>query len=184
MKPLTIDRLTAAEGRSVRSDLVTLLQDAVHGGASIGFLSPLETSRAENYWEHVFDEIDDGSRVLLVARDGNRSQASETYGSTIHGTVQLALATKQNALHRAEVQKLFVHTRYRCRGIGNALLTAVENVARELGRHVLILDTETDSPAQRLYERHGYTRLGEIPQWALSPHGNLHGAMFYYRLLQ
>jgi len=178
LKTFSIELLNANQGRAHLPELVSLLQDAVHGGASIGFLSPLEVARAEAYWESVLSEVEQGIRVLLVAR-----QENELHGTGIHGTVQLALATKQNATHRAEVQKLFVHSQHRKRGIGGALLDTVDQEALRHGRHLLFLDTETGSPAERLYRKHGYVAAGEIPEFARSPRGYLHSVLFMYRLL-
>jgi GNAT superfamily N-acetyltransferase len=114
-----------------------------------------------------------GSRILFVA-----GEAEE-----IMGAVQLELATRRNALHRAEVQKLFVHRRFRNRGIARSLMSAVESAAREAGRTLLALDTQRGSAAEQLYEKYGYTRAGIIPQYALGADGILHDTVLFYRLL-
>jgi GNAT superfamily N-acetyltransferase len=46
-----------------------------------------------------------------------------------------------NASHRAEVQKLLVLRSWRRQGIGLALMTAIEQAARQTGRSLLVLDT-------------------------------------------
>jgi len=69
--------------------------------------------------------------------------------------VQLALATQPNAQHRAEVQKLMVHTRARRQGIGQALMTAVEVIARAAGRTLLVLDTRRGDGSEQLYLKDG-----------------------------
>ncbi len=86
---------------------------------------------AAHYWDEVIAEVEVGSRALLVARVGGMAVA----------TVQLELAAKPNALHRAEVQKLLVHRAARRLGLGAALMAAAELTARELGRNLLVLDT-------------------------------------------
>lgn len=153
--------------------LAALLQDSVHNGSSVGFLPPLTFETAKEYWLETLNEVTQGKRVLLVS-----SEAGEVMGS-----VQLALATKQNGLHRAEVQKLIVHTGFRNRGIARALMGAVEESAREEGRTLLVLDTEQGSIAERLYERCGYTRAGVIPQYALSADYSLISTVVFYKLL-
>jgi acetyltransferase len=115
----TINRIFAAEARSILPGLISLLKDSVDSGASVGFLIPLSLETNEAYWLETLDHIESGQRVLLVAR----------FGEELTGAVQLDLATKLNALHRAEVQKLLVHTRYRNRGIARALMAALESVA-------------------------------------------------------
>jgi GNAT superfamily N-acetyltransferase len=114
-----------------------------------------------------------GARILLVA----------TEAGEILGAAQLELANRQNALHRAEVQKLFVHRRFRNRGIARLLMSAVEGAAREAGRTLLVLDTQRGSVAEQLYAKYGYTRAGIIPHYARSADGMLHDTVLFYRLL-
>jgi len=153
--------------------LVALLQDTVHSGSSVGFLPPLTFEKAQEYWLETLNEVAQAKRILLVS-----SEAQE-----VTGAVQLALVTKQNGLHRAEVQKLIVHTSFRNRGIARALMDAVENSARETGRTLLVLDTEQGSVAEKLYEKCGYTRSGIIPQYARSADGSLISTVVFYKLL-
>ncbi len=168
-----VERLSAEEARPIVPKLAALLQDAVHHGSSVGFLPPLALETAEEYWHEVLNEVEQERRVLLVSSEGEE----------VTGAVQLALAAKQNGLHRAEVQKLLVHTNFRNRGIARALMNAVEEAARSLGRTTLVLDTEQGSVAERLYERCGYTRSGIIPQYALNTEGSLITTVVFYKLL-
>ena len=168
-----VERLSEEQARPLLPRLVALLQDAVHSGSSVGFLPPLAPDAAKEYWLETLSEVAQGKRVLLVS-----SEAGE-----VTGAVQLALATKQNGLHRAEVQKLLVHTGFRHRGIARALMGAAEEAARALGRTLLVLDTEQGSVAERLYERCGYTRSGVIPQYALNTDRALITTVVFYKLL-
>jgi GNAT superfamily N-acetyltransferase len=170
---MKIDRLSEQQAKVLLPQLTALLQDAVDSGASVGFLPPLASGVAEDYWAGALREITQGTRVLLVA-----SEAGE-----IMGAAQLELAIRQNALHRAEVQKLLVHRRFRNRGIGRLLMSAVESAAREAGRTLLALDTQRGSAAERLYAKYGYTRAGIIPQYARGADGMLHDTVLFYRLL-
>jgi acetyltransferase len=156
-----------------RSALIDLLTDAVAGGASVGFLAPLSGEAAAEYWREVAVDLRTGSRLLLVWRVEGR----------VAGSVQLAPATRPNAAHRAEVQKLLVHTAARRRGIGAALMAAVEAVARSAGRTLLVLDTREGDDASRLYERIGYTLAGVIPGYAICSSGTRDGSAFYYKLM-
>lgn len=168
-----IQRLTADEARGVLPELVALLQDAVQHGASIGFTQPLPAEVAERYWQDVVREVAQGSRILLATRREG----------VVVGGVQLGLCTRPNGLHRAEVQKLFVHTRWRRQGIARSLMTAIEQEARAARRSLLYLDTEPHKPAAAMYERMGWVRVGEIPGYACSPDGHLHGTVFFYRTI-
>ena len=170
---MKIDRLSERQATALLPQLAALMQDAVDSGASVGFLPPLTSEMAEDYWIGALKEVAQGSRFLLVA-----SEAGE-----IMGAVQLELATRQNALHRAEVQKLVVHRRFRNRGIARLLMSAVESAAREAGRTLLVLDTQRGSAAEQLYAKYGYTRAGIIPQYARSAAGALEDTVLFYRLL-
>jgi acetyltransferase len=151
--------------------LVELLRDAVDGGASVGFLAPLSDADACQYWTEVFSEVGQQSRIVLAAVQQDR----------VVGSVQLALGTMPNALHRAEVQKLLVRRSHRRHGLGQALMTAVEEAARQKGRHLLVLDTRLGDDAQRLYTRMGYLQVGVIPQFARSSTGTLDATVIFYR---
>nr|WP_198925166.1 GNAT family N-acetyltransferase [Dictyobacter vulcani] len=114
-----------------------------------------------------------GTCVLLVACDAGQ----------IVGSVQLSLATKPNAKHRAEVQKLFVLSSQRRRGVGRALMHAVEQVARDGERTLLVLDTREGDSAERLYRTLGYCEVGIIPAYARSANGTLDSTIIFYKTL-
>jgi acetyltransferase len=86
-----------------------------------------------------------------------------------------------NGLHHAEVQKLLVLRSHRRHGIGQALMTAVEEAALQGRRYLLVLDTRLGYDAERLYTRMGYLRVGVIPQFARSSTGTLAAAVIFYR---
>lgn len=72
---VAIDNLTASEAAEKIPGLVSLLDDAVAGGASIGFMPPLADGEAETYWRSVFDALRCGSRLLLAAFDNDQIAA-------------------------------------------------------------------------------------------------------------
>jgi len=171
--PLPSIERASPEEAIVLPHLIHLLQDTVADGASVGFLPPLSREHAEQYWSAVFQEVAQGSRVILVARDAGR----------IVGSVQLALVTKPNARHRAEVQKLLVLSSQRRRGIGQALMQAVEQAACDERRTLLVLDTIQGGTAERLYRRWGYQEAGVIPGFARSASGTLDSTVIFYKTL-
>jgi ribosomal protein S18 acetylase RimI-like enzyme len=91
---------------------------------------------------------------------------------------------RANGLHRAEVAKLMVHRAARRRGIARALMLALEDHARRLGRTTLVLDTRQGDPSERLYQSLGYQLAGAIPEYARSADGTLDATAIYYRLLK
>jgi acetyltransferase len=171
---VVIEVLTSEETVRKRPALVALLKDAVDSGASVGFLPPLAEAEGEAYWRSVAETVRDGSCVLVGARAAD---------GTLVGTAQLLLATRPNGSHRAEVAKVIVHTKARRRGIGRALMRAIEERARGLGRTTLVLDTRRGDPSEQLYTAVGYILAGVIPRYARSADGALDPSAFYYRLL-
>lgn len=163
-------------GLQVIEGLIEVLLATVEAGASVGFMLPLSRERARTFWQGVLEGVARRERLLLVAED------SET--NEIIGTVQLLLAMPDNQPHRADLAKMQVHPRARRCGVGGALLRAAEAAAVEAGKTLLVLDTVTGSDAERLYTRHGWTRVGEIPQYALWPQGGLCSTTVFYRSLE
>ena len=171
--PIAIHQLDAAAAEALAPQLCPLLQDAVASGGSLGFWRPLGDDRARAYWRTTIAEVDAGERLLLVAlREGEAL-----------GSVQLALASKQNAPHRAEVQKLMVFRAARRQGIGQMLMRAVERLAYDAGRTLLVLDTNTGSDAERLYAALGYQRAGVIPRYSVEADGAERATTLFYKSL-
>lgn len=169
----SIRSISASDGTQLLPELVELLQDSVENGASVGFLLPLSRSSNKEYWHQTLGEIESANRLLLVAEKNGR----------IVGSVQLELATKPNARHRAEVQKLLVHSLHRRQGLGQALMSALEDVARNVGRTLLVLDTRQGDNGEQLYAKCGYVRVGEIPAYASLSDGSLHATVVFYKFL-
>ncbi|HEX3272062.1 MAG TPA: GNAT family N-acetyltransferase [Ktedonobacterales bacterium] len=170
---LVIAPLDPSHAEGLLDALDTLLRDAVASGASVGFLPPLKPEESRAFWQETLDEVATGTRLALGA----------WLDEQLVGTVHLALATKPNGRHRGEVQKLLVHTSARRQGIAQKLLEAIERVALDSGRTLLVLDTEQGSDAERLYRRVGYTEAGVIPRFAATTAGPLTATVIFYKEL-
>ena len=153
--------------------LAAVLIDCVDGGASVSFMHPLTRDRAVAFWRRVAQGVAAGERAVLVAEDAHG----------VCGTVQLTFDLPENQPHRADVSKMLVHRRVRRQGLGAALMRAAEDTARECGKTLLVLDAVTGGDAARLYEHLGWTRVGDIPDYALFPKGGLCSTTVYYRNL-
>jgi GNAT superfamily N-acetyltransferase len=154
--------------------LAEILIDCVDRGASVSFMSPLTHEKALAFWQGVIEGVRRGERLLLVAEDST---------GQVHGTVQVILAMPDNQPHRGDVAKMLVHSRARRRGLGEALMLAAENAAREAGRTLLVLDAVTGGDAERLYTRLGWQRVGVIPNFALWPNGGFCDTTYFYKPL-
>jgi len=169
---LAVRRLERVTDADVHA-LAALMIDVVEGGASIGFMLPLDSARAEAFWRRVAAGVDGGERVLFVADDG----------AGIVGTVQLVVEQPENQPHRADVAKMMVANRARRLGIGAALMKAAEQEAKARGKTLLVLDTAS-ADAERLYARLGWQSCGTIPGYALLPQGGPCDTTYFYRVLE
>ena len=171
---VTIRRVGANEAAACVEALADVLVDCVEGGASVSFMSPLPREKALTFWRGVAEGVARRERILLVAEDREGG---------IVGTVQLITALPDNQPHRADVAKMLVHRRARRRGIAQRLMAAVDATAQAEGKTVLVLDTVTGGDAERLYERAGWQRVGEVPKYALMPDGRFCSTTFFYKHL-
>ncbi len=171
---VNIHALDGEEALARAAALAELLIDCVHAGASVSFMAPLAFEKAQAFWRGVAQGVAAGERLLLVAEEPGTGQ--------ILGTVQLVLAQPENQPHRADLSKMLVRSSARRRGIGEALMRAVEAEARAAGKTLLVLDTAS-AEAERLYERSGWVRVGTVPDYALLPEGGLCDTVFFYKRL-
>jgi acetyltransferase len=170
----TLQALTTTPSTTIYDGLIELLRDSVEGGASVGFRAPLKRETADAFWQDMLREAGSSHRVMLVAT---------TEQGEVAGSVQLALVQKENGRHRAEVQKLLVHSRYRNRGLGRRLMAAIEREAQQRGIALLVLDTIAGELAEQLYLKLGYMRVGEIPNYATFPDGRRWATVIFYKQL-
>ena len=161
MRGVEVRRLSAAEVREHVDGLAGVLRDCVEGGASVRFMAPFSQEDARAAFEAVAPEVESGRRILLAAfADG-----------VLVGTVQVVHASQPNSPHRGDVAQLLVHRHARRRGVARLLMERAELEAVRDQKTLLVLDTVTGDPAEQLYERLGWTKVGVIPNYALYPDG-------------
>lgn len=170
---LRIRTVSAAEVGALAPGLAALFQEAVNGGASLGFLPPIRLADAREYLLSLRPELESGSRLLLVAFQGPR----------LVGAGQLYLVPWSNAPHRAELQKLFVAEGLRGRGLGARLVDALHTAARSRGRTLVVLNTRAGDAAERFYRKLGYTEAGVVPGYTRGPAGERYANLTLYREL-
>ncbi len=169
MTAITIRRL--AGSTDTIAMLAEILVETVAHGGSVSFMDPLSLAKAQAFWEASLASAARGERVVFGAWDGER----------LVGTITLVTSLPENQPHRAEIAKMMVRVSDRGQGIASALLRAAEAEARAQGRTHLMLDTASDGGAGGLYERHGFVFAGEIPDYALKPHGGLTATRLYWK---
>lgn len=170
---LNFSLLTASDIRIRNHELASVLIDCVAGGASVGFTLPLSETKARVFWQDVAESVALGSRTVIVAEQDGR----------IVGAVQIILTNPDNQPHRAEIAKMLVHRDARQRGLGQRLLEEAETAAAAAGKTLLILDTASGSASERLYLRCGWTKVGEIPNYAVYPDGKTGNSSIFYKTI-
>lgn len=171
MSTLTI--LALNDDSATVAMLAEILVQVVAGGGSVSFMHPLPVAEALAFWRPALLAAARGERIVLGAWDG----------ALLAGTVTLLLDCPPNQPHRAEIAKLMTLPSHRGRGVALALMHRAEELARAHGKTLLVLDTATDGGAGPLYEALGYTLAGEIPRYALKPHGGLTGTRIYWKTI-
>lgn len=169
--PFRIRSLPPPTAREAATALAEVLADCVAGGGSVSFMAGVTRAEAEAFWRAAADAGD--GRVILAAEDE----------AGIFGVVQVIPAWAPNQPHRVDVAKLMVHRRGRRRGAAEALMAAAEDAARGMGRWLMTLDTVTGGPAERLYDKLGWSRAGVIPDFALTPDGAPAATTVFYKAL-
>ncbi|MCY0093153.1 GNAT family N-acetyltransferase [Hoeflea ulvae] len=175
MTEITIHTLAADQLDTEAHALAQIMADTVMSGAAIGYMQPFSLAEGLAFFTgQVFGEVRAGRRRLLVARLG---------GETV-GSVQLIIALPPNQPHRCEVAKMMVAPRVRRRGIGRALMQALDAEARAAGKSLITLDTKTGDKAEPLYLAAGFRTAGMIPGFALDADGaQLHATTYMYKAL-
>ncbi|MGN5288209.1 N-acetyltransferase family protein [Aeromonas sp. 11P] len=168
-----MDIVEVNSAATYQSALIILLQDCVDSGASVGFLPPLIKEESARYWQGVEADLAAGHRKLWLALEQQQ----------LVGAVQLALCGKANGHHRAEVEKLMVLQTARGKGVGRALMQAMEQGAHASGRSLLVLDTRAGDVASHLYRQLGYLEAGQIPRFARNADGTLAATVIFYKPL-
>lgn len=163
--------LERAQAEQRIGELAEVLVECVMGGASVGFMAPYGLDDAMAFWSGVIDTVEDGSTLLFAAAVDGR----------IVGTVQVGMRQMPNQGHRADIKKLLVRERDRGRGLARLLMDRAEDEAASRGKTVLVLDTATGSPAETVYRRLGWSRVGTIPDYALNPDGSFCATTLFYK---
>ena len=151
--------------------LLEMLCEAINGGAPMGFIAPVRPETTREYWMSIRDELMAGTRLLLAAFDDERVVASG----------QLYLSAFPAYRHRAGIEKVFVASDMRGRGVGRALLGKLHLLAHARGRSLVYLSTRQGTPAEEFYRRLGYREAGVFPGFGMGPAGQRYNAVAFYR---
>ena len=121
--------------------------------AELGALYPPEQRFGPNFNAA---QIEGGRGTFVVARDSGRAVGC--------GAIRVLDPTT------AEVKRMFSEPAWRGRGVGHAVLEALESAARELGVRRLVLETGVHQHAAiGLYQHAGFHRVDCWGEYATAP---------------
>ena len=153
------------------SRLADVLVDCVQGGASVGWVKAPTKEQATAWWS------------AFLADPDHRTWVGRDDSGRIVATASLALTSKANGTHRAEVVKLLVHRQARGNKFAPGLMATIERFAKAERLSLLTLDTETGSLAESLYRRWGWSEVGAVPGFAKVAGGALVSTTIFYKQL-
>ena len=156
----------------VRKSLINLLKDAVANNYSVGFMHDSTEADFEKFWLDEIAKCDSQNAIFLALA-----------GDQVLGSVIVTRELRANGRHRAELRKLLVHSKAQKMGIGTALEKLATNFAKDIGLKLLYLDSATSYLIEGVYEKWGWTKSGEIPNFAKNPDGSLVSTWFFYKIL-
>ena len=125
-----------------QSDLIgarQFLHDRITAKESVVFIALLQSS-----------PVGRESRELDFAKAEDRKAVGFTQLYPIFSSVSMERMLLLN--------DLFIDPEYRGQGIGKALIDTAKDLCRTTRQKGIVLQTETNNPAQRLYEREGFTK--------------------------
>jgi GNAT superfamily N-acetyltransferase len=170
---ITLETLSPAAYARALDELAALLHHCVAAGAPVGFLWPFSAADAHKYFADLVPAVDTGKRIVIVAKTEGR----------IVGAMQLDLDMPLSQPHRAAGRKLLVHDSVRKRGVGTALMYAMEDEARKAGRTLVDFVALAGGAPEKLYVGIGYKVAGVIPDCDHLPDGTLCSASVLYKRL-
>lgn len=178
------------------------------------FMPPLNYPQIYKWWEARVAEVTSGERQIIVSLSEvssrtSRSDADQeikipfseegkpwpiipatatTPGTSeleVSGLVVLATPFSQTGPFRGLVEKLFTSPFHRKKGIARAVMKKLEDVAWEMGRWNLLLDTTVGTDAEHVYPRLGYKQIAYIREYGLSPKdGSLLDEIWFFKDLR
>lgn len=94
------------------------------------FMPPLSHDKILASWTLWSEEVKAGSRLIILQLSSDESEVA--------GVVSLNMPDTETGKHRSEVGRLLVSPDFRKRGMARELMRALEDVARDKGRWMVV----------------------------------------------
>jgi len=105
--------------------------------------------------------------IIVTAREG-AAEGAESLRPDHRGILGFAWIDPRGAFDSAPYLKLIaVDTHKRSGGVGSALLAEFERRTRSIGRVWTLMVSDFNLGAVAFYEKHGYSKAGSIPDFAV-----------------
>ena len=152
------DRADALAGAVMvrRADILSPAAQALIGSLNAELSSTYADLPATCHFRLDAEEVADGRGAFLIA---SRSATPVGCG-----------ALRRIDPRTGEIKRMYVAPEQRGRGVGRAILAAIEAEARALGLRRLVLETGTrQAEALALYHRAGFSRIEPFGEYVASP---------------
>ena len=129
---------------------ITLLAP-LFNGYRVFYKQPSDIERAQQFLTERFLRKD-STIFMAVSEEGNAMGFTQLYPSFS------SVSTQRTYI----LNDLYVSEAHRKKGVGEALMNHAKRFAISEGAKGITLETATDNPAQKLYERLGWTKDTEV----------------------
>jgi [ribosomal protein S18]-alanine N-acetyltransferase len=98
---------------------------------------------------------------------------NEVHLATVEDHVVGVLVLCLKGVFKGYIATIAVHPDWRARGIGSQMLNFAEERCFAVSPNVFLLVSSFNAGAQRLYQRHGYERVGELPDFVIQGYSEI-----------
>jgi ribosomal protein S18 acetylase RimI-like enzyme len=102
------------------------------------FLPPLSHDKILASWKEWSSQVEAGTRVIVVQLTGGDDPDSKGEKQALAGVASLYMPETETGRHRSEIGRLLVSPEFRKRGLARKMMAALEGVARERGRWMVV----------------------------------------------
>ncbi|PNP40613.1 hypothetical protein TGAMA5MH_07610 [Trichoderma gamsii] len=163
MEQINIVRFSPSEHDKFLPAIIQMHIDCIESdGALLRFHPPFaleKRQKMEAFWKARLSQISTGHRITLIALTSSDGQQE----TDIAGIVELGMPEADTGPFRGDLEMLMVSPKYRRRGLASKLIDALEDIAKEEKRTLL---------------------MGTVPNYGISPtDGSLKDGAFFYKQL-
>lgn len=175
----------------ILSGIVYLHGDCIiNDNTMAAFLPPLSYDRMLQRWRGLIDQITTNQRFIIVCISQVKDRVPGTEdrkppfptgttdyeglqedGLEVSGLISLYMPESETGCFRGEAQSFVVSGYHRRRGIGRKLIEELEIQAVKHGRWNVMLEATVGTPAETIYARLAWTRLGVVKDYGYRPTG-------------